>query len=366
MTMKKLTFLILLFIIPLITQLTPCTTILKADPFPGDKINRNNNVFSDKNTVIKERYVDNNIQGQSPIIFFKTPNFNFDKIYKGEKVEHRFIFKNGGKAPLKISKVESSCGCTAAILTKKIIPPGETGEIKTTFNSSSFHGRVSKSITVTSNALNKPVYKLTISGEVIELISAHPKRINYASISIESNMDKTITVTSDTSFSIHKLTSTIPFLNVSIETEKENEYAINVSSKGKHEIGRFNGAIFLETDNKIQPKVTIPVFGNIIGDITTYPLKLYYGNIKKGNERTQKVFVKLNKENIKILGVKVTPDYLSNKIIENHQQNRAQFLIEVKLNTNAPIGKLNGLLEIYTNSKIQPVIQVPITGEVIL
>jgi len=54
--------------------------------------------------------------------------------------------------------------------------------------------------------------------------------------------------------------------------------------------------ISLETDNKYQPKVKIPVFGEITGDITTYPEKLYYGITKKGSERTQKVFVKLNKK----------------------------------------------------------------------
>ncbi len=346
--------------------LLPCTTILNAESSPNNKTNSNKNVSAVKDAVIKERNRDINTQGQSPIIFFKNPNFNFGKIFKGQKIEHIFTFENRGKTDLEISKVKSSCGCTAAILTNKIVPPGKTGEIKTTFNSSAFHDKVTKSITLNSNALNKPMYRLTISGEVIEVITANPKRINFASVYIGNEMDKTVSITSDSPFNIHKLTSSIPFLNVTIEKEKENEYTINVSSKGNHEIGRFNGAIFLETDNKIQPKVTIPVFGEITGDITTYPNKLYYGNIKKGKERTQKVFVKLNKENIEILGVKVTPDYLSTKIIENYKKNSAQFLIEVKVPANAVIGKLNGLLEINTDSKVQPVIKVPIAGEAIL
>ncbi len=42
----------------------------------------------------------------------------------------------------------------------------------------------------------------------------------------------------------------------------------------------------------------------------------------------------------------------------------SQLLIEVRLHKNAEVGKLNGLLEIKTNSKAQPVIKVPVTGEV--
>ncbi len=120
----------------------------------------------------------------------------------------------------------------------------------------------------------------------------------------------------------------------------------------------------METDNSLQPKVTIPIFGEITGDITTYPKRIYYGRVKKGEGRVQKVFVKLNKENIEISGVKVNPDYLSAKIVENYKKNNSQFLIEVRLHKNAEVGKLNGLLEINTNSKAQPVIKVPIAGEV--
>ncbi|GJQ59948.1 MAG: hypothetical protein SCALA701_27490 [Candidatus Scalindua sp.] len=338
------------------------TNILKAESLPSNSVKEKTSIHED---TASEK-TDNNIntQGQTPIIFFETPNFDFGKIFKGQKVEHVFEFENRGKTDLEISKVKSSCGCTATIVTNKIVPPGERGEIKTTFHSNAFHGRITKSITVISNASNKPIYQLTISGEVIEVINAYPKRINFASVYIGSEMDRTISVTSDSPFRINKLTVSIPFLTASIKAVNESEYTINVSSTGKHEIGRFNGAIFLKTDNNIQPRVTIPIFGDIIGDITTHPKKLYYGNIKKGNERTQKLFVKFNKENIKILGVKVTPDYLSTKIIENYKENRSQFLIEVKLHENASIGKLNGLLEINTNSKVQPVIKVPIAGEV--
>lgn len=350
--MKNLQLLIFLLFLPIASSLIFCTEFVKAESPPGSKVNENEKVAVSKD-----------VNAQPPIIFFENQNFNFGKVYKGQKVEHIFKFENQGKSDLEISKVKSSCGCTAAILTNKIIPPGKTGEIKTTFSTGSYKGKVKKSITVKSNDPGSPNYTLTISGEIAEIISSKPKRMNFGSIYIGTQIDKTVTVTSDSSFKIKKLTSS-PFLNVSIAEENENACTINVTSKGSHQVGRFSGAIFLETDNKFQPKVTIPVFGEITGDITTYPKKLYYGNIKKGVERTQKVFVKFNKENIKLSGIKVTPDFLSAIIVENYKKNNAQFLIEVKLQKNAAIGKLNGLLEINTDSKVQPVIKVPIVGEV--
>ncbi len=337
--------------------LTPCKNVLKAEPSPDDNV-------KEEIAINKNININNNTQEQSPIIFFEAPAFNFGKIYKGQKVEHIFKFENRGNSDLKINKVRTSCGCTAAILTNEIILPGKIGEIKTTYNPGSSIGKASKSITVKSNDPKNLSYKLTISGEVTEVVSVNPRRINFGSVYIGSKMEKTVTVTSDTSFNIKKITPSKPFLNTSIKEKKENGYTINVSSAGYNKIGRFSGAIFLETDNKIQPKLTIPVFGTIKGDITTYPKKLFYGNIKKGDEKIQKVFVKLNKENIKISEIKITPDFLSAEIVENHKKSNAQFIIEVKLQKNSVIGKLNGLLEINTDSKVQPVVKVPIAGEV--
>lgn len=104
---------------------------------------------NDKNTQI-------NNSDQYPIIFFENPDFNFGKIFKGQKIEHIYEFENRGKDTLNIGKVKTSCGCTAAILTNNTIPPGNTGEIRATFNSRSYTGNVTKSISVISNDPERP------------------------------------------------------------------------------------------------------------------------------------------------------------------------------------------------------------------
>ncbi|MFQ5714019.1 MAG: DUF1573 domain-containing protein [Candidatus Scalinduaceae bacterium] len=307
-----------------------------------------------------------NISEQHPVIFFENSDFNFGKIFKGQKIEHVYKFENRGKGILEISKVKTSCGCTAAMLTNKIISPGKTGEIKATFNSGSYKGNVTKSITVLSNDPNSPKYKLTLSGKIIEEIIVKPRNINFGSIYLGKKIDKTITIKSLTepNFKIKKITPSKTFVKASIVERNNEEYIIKAILKDNLEIGRFSGVIYLQTDNPRQPKAIIPFFGEIIGDITTYPKKIYYGHITRGKEITQKIFVKINRNDIKILNSKVSPDYLSTKIIEKYEKNNPHYLIEIKLNKEATIGRLNGLLELHTNSKIQPTIRIPITGEI--
>ncbi len=77
-----------------------------------------------------------------------------------------FEFKNTGDAPLIISNVQSTCGCTVPTKPTEPILPGKMGKIDVKYNMNP--GTIRKTITVESNAVNfeNGVVKLTIKGEV--------------------------------------------------------------------------------------------------------------------------------------------------------------------------------------------------------
>jgi len=347
--MKKLSFTTSLIVLLIVWQFFLSVKLLEAATISG------NGNYADINASIKH-----------PTIFFNDPDFNFGQIYKGQKVDHIYKFENRGKDTLKIKKVKTSCGCTAAILTNKIIQPGKTGEIKTTFNSDSYSGNIKKSITVLSNDPDTPKYRLTISGEIIKDLIIKPENIDFGSVFVGEETSMTVTIKSQTEpdFKIKKITSSKPFIDASISEEKYGEYIIKIALKHSPVIGRFSGGIYLETNSQIQQKVNIPFFGEIAGDITTYPKKIYYGSVVKGKELSQKLYVKVNKSNIEILEIKTFPDYISARIIEKKESENPHYLIEVILHPEAVIGNIGGVLELYTNSEIQPVTLIRIIGEI--
>lgn len=90
-----------------------------------------------------------------PIIKFTETLFAFGEIKQGDVVEHVFKFKNEGNAPLLLTNVQATCGCTVPQWPRETaIAPGEMGEIKVVFNSRGKGGMQSKTITVSSNAQN--------------------------------------------------------------------------------------------------------------------------------------------------------------------------------------------------------------------
>lgn len=77
--------------------------------------------------------------------------YNFGTIQQNDEVEHTFKFKNTGDAPLIISNIGTSCGCTTPSYTKDPVAPGEEGEIFVKFNSAGKSGNQNKAITITAN-----------------------------------------------------------------------------------------------------------------------------------------------------------------------------------------------------------------------
>ena len=78
-----------------------------------------------------------------------------------------FEFKNTGDAPLIITNVQSTCGCTVPSKPTEPILPGKTGKIDVKYNMNP--GPIRKTITVESNAINHEggQISLKIKGEVI-------------------------------------------------------------------------------------------------------------------------------------------------------------------------------------------------------
>ncbi|WP_297796143.1 DUF1573 domain-containing protein [uncultured Eudoraea sp.] len=103
-------------------------------------------------------------QEKAAKIEFKTETVDYGVIEKGSDGVRVFEFTNTGTAPLIISKVSSSCGCTIPKKPEEAILPGKTGEIQVKYDTKRV-GPIRKAITVISNA-DTPTKVLKIKGEV--------------------------------------------------------------------------------------------------------------------------------------------------------------------------------------------------------
>ena len=86
-----------------------------------------------------------------PVIEFNETEHDFGTIERNANVETVFSYKNTGDAPLVITDIKTSCGCTVPEdWSKEPLAPGETNKFTVKFNGSGAN-KVSKTITVSAN-----------------------------------------------------------------------------------------------------------------------------------------------------------------------------------------------------------------------
>ena len=130
-------------------------------------------VEDEKEDRISAKLVNNPITAEKgkqtaplPKLSFDKLRHNFGKINQGESVSHQFVFTNTGQAELIINNAKGSCGCTVPKWPRKPIAPGESEEIKVTFNSAGKSGKQRKIITLVTNAIPNTIV-LTVSAEIL-------------------------------------------------------------------------------------------------------------------------------------------------------------------------------------------------------
>ena len=91
------------------------------------------------------------VASKFPVIEFDKTEHDFGEIEAKTPVETVFNYKNTGDAPLVITDIKSSCGCTVPQdWSREPLAPGDSGKFTVKFNGSGAN-KVTKTITVTAN-----------------------------------------------------------------------------------------------------------------------------------------------------------------------------------------------------------------------
>jgi hypothetical protein len=124
-----------------------------------------NSLIENEDTAIIEGQALEVADESFPVITLDKEVHEFGVVNEGEKVKHVFGFTNTGNAPLIISNVSASCGCTTPEYSNHPINPGDKGSVTVVFDSKNQVGMQQKIITVLSNADPSRI-NLQLIGEV--------------------------------------------------------------------------------------------------------------------------------------------------------------------------------------------------------
>ena len=107
--------------------------------------------------------------GPQPRISVSEEEWDFGKVIRGEKPTHIFIVKNEGEGDLIIEGVKESCACIEASISTTRIQPGESAELKVTYDTTDYTGKDEKHIHIYSNDPQVPDKRINLYVEIEEL-----------------------------------------------------------------------------------------------------------------------------------------------------------------------------------------------------
>ena len=204
----------------------------------------------------------------APDLQVDNPDFDFGKVFQGEKVLHVFEFVNAGDETLQINKVRSSCGCTAVLVSDKNIPPGGKGELKANFDSARFRNQVSKTIYLYSNDPARPVMQFYLKGTVLETVAIEPAQVNFGEVLAGKSVSATVLLRnqSEKPLTLGKPSSTAAELTAKIPgtaLANGDEVTLELQLTAKPGQARFSGYVLVPVEGVPKNELRIPVYANI-------------------------------------------------------------------------------------------------------
>lgn len=102
-------------------------------------------------SAITESVVEPAVATATTVLSVDRMEHDFGKIPDTAPVETSFVITNDGDEPLLITNAQGSCGCTVPEYPKDPIAPGESRDMKVSFNPTGKEGVNNKTVTITAN-----------------------------------------------------------------------------------------------------------------------------------------------------------------------------------------------------------------------
>jgi len=304
----------------------------------------------------------------APDILFDKKTYDFGVAGQHESIIHEFGFTNVGEEVLVIEAVKTTCGCIATVASAKEILPGERGVIKADFRTSKRKGKQRKTIHVHSNDPDEPQIELEITGVIKTEVALEPEFLYFGKVDKGETVTKTLKViqVGDRELSLNRVETAEEYFTTRIsglETGRNTGHQIDVILRADAPVGRFSDVITLHTNLRKRPRIDVPLYGAVLGRIRVKPQMLSFGTLRKGGIVANRLeIVSADHNGFDVVRVVPSPPFISAEV--TRADGGKLYEITLKVDENAPVGRVAGEIHIFTDDPDESLIKVPVYGRI--
>jgi hypothetical protein len=295
-------------------------------------------------------------------LVFAEDGHDFGRRERRRSLKHVVRFENGGLEPLTIRKIDTHCGCAAALLSRKVIPPGGRGTIEITFRTGSVPGRRTKVMEVFTDDPVAPVSRYPVTCEVIGDAVLDPMvlavRGTRSAGPIEATFD-VLALDAGDRLKVEGVTASHPGIGASFQKippgGKRTGYRVTLTFGEKLGEGNFHERVTVRTNSRRDPLLALVVIGSVRREILAVPERLYF---PAGVGTTiRSLFV--SRRDGKPLTVTGVEDPSSLFDLKTRRVSPAKWEIEVGLSGESPAVTVRGSLVVRTDAAADSRVVVP-------
>jgi len=296
---------------------------------------------------------------------------DFGVVTKGEKIRAVFEVRNNGQAPLEISQVRPTCGCTVADF-DRTVPPGGKGKIVAEVDTSDFTGPISKAVLVFTNDPAAPNLTLVVKADVQSFIDVLPRGfVRFNVLQGEAAEEKVVLVPSQpTDFKVLGVETgggpfTASFRKLegkdAIEGRNQAQWEVTFRVPANAPEGTFNQKVTVKTSAEKAPAVLVTVTGVVRPIVQVIPPTVDLGQVPNDAPVGRVLMLINNRPNheLQITSAKANSDLFDVEVTPLQPGQRYQ--VKVELKPGAPKGAHKAAVVVETNDPTRSRIEVPVT-----
>lgn len=287
---------------------------------------------------------------------FPEKEHNFGTVARGADTVYKFPVTNIYKQDVELTSVRSSCGCTSPTLEHKLLKTGETGYVVATFNTRSFDGVHSATLTVgvqwnDNGIIRSGEAQLHVHGNIRSDVVFEPGAVKFDGVDQGQKAEQQVRVTyaGRPDWKITDVRGASDDLEVELtETSRQSgrvSYELLVRMKDTARSGYFNEQLVLVTNDGSNPRIPLHVQGRVIPEISVAPAALRFGDVAYGAVVPMKVLVR-GKKPFKIVSVDSSSGAFEFK---TDDQSSPRHVVEVLFAGRANPGSVEETIHITTD-----------------
>ena len=276
---------------------------------------------------------------------------DFGTVARGAATEHLFWFTNTCGADVHVRSVRTSCGCTAPSAVHSTVASGEKGAIRAVFNTRSFTGQRSATITVVFDRPRYSEVQLQVRGYIRRDVVFEPSCVDFGSVREGEAAQRVIGIDYAGRNDWQITAARVPDPHLSVEARETKRssgrvgYELIVRLAADAPAGTIDTELTLETNDWRGNRVPLAVTGQIVPPLSVSPALLYLGDVRGGQELKTRLVVRAA-EAFRITAVECDDRRFR---FEIGQEAKALHFIPVTFQAGSEAGSLSTKIRICTD-----------------